>query len=93
MKKLFLLLVAVMLIAGCTSEFTNTTGCSRRTLTLPIAGGATARPRPEDAEMLAEQGWWGKEIPYIPAKKLGCASLSVQRGRLNGRMKFILPFF
>jgi hypothetical protein len=22
----------------------------------------------EDAKKSAEQGWWGKEIPYIPAK-------------------------
>jgi hypothetical protein len=68
MKKLFLLLVAVMLIAGCTSEFYKHDRVFATNSHVAYSWWGYKDTGPVDAKKSAEQGWWGKEIPYVPAK-------------------------
>lgn len=68
MKKLFLLLVAAMLIAGCTSEFYKHDRVFATNAHVGYSWWGYNKTTAEDAKKSAEQGWWGKEIPYIPAK-------------------------
>jgi hypothetical protein len=68
MKKLFLLLVAVMLIAGCTSEFYKHDSVFKTNQHVSYSWWGYNKTTAADAKLSAEQGWWGKEIPYIPAK-------------------------
>ena len=68
MKKLLLLLVAAMLIAGCTSEFYKHDSVFRTNQHVAYSWWGYKSTTPQDAKMSADQGWWGKEIPYVPAK-------------------------
>jgi len=68
MKKLFLLLVAVMLIAGCTSEFYKHDSVFKTNQHVAYSWWGYKQTSAQDAKMSADQGWWGKEIPYVPAK-------------------------
>jgi hypothetical protein len=68
MKKLLLLLAAAMLIAGCTSEFYKHDSVFKTNDHVAYSWWGYDKTTPADAKMSADQGWWGKEIPYIPAK-------------------------
>ena len=68
MKRLLLLLVAAMLIAGCTSEFYKHDSLFKTNQHVSYSWWGYKNTTPEAAKMSAEQGWWGKEIPYVPAK-------------------------
>ena len=70
MKKLLLLLVAAMLIAGCTAEFYKhpTLFATNNHVAYSWWGykNTTAQDAKESADV--NKPWWGKEIPYVPAK-------------------------
>jgi PBP1b-binding outer membrane lipoprotein LpoB len=68
MKKLLLLLAAAMLIAGCTSEFYKHDSVFKTNDHVAFSWWGYNKTTSADAKLSAEQGWWGKEIPYIPAK-------------------------
>ena len=68
MKKLLLLVVAVMLIAGCTSEFYKHDSLFKTNQHVAFSWWGYKSTTAEDAKLSREQGWWGKEIPYVPAK-------------------------
>jgi hypothetical protein len=68
MKKLLLLLVAAMLIAGCTSEFYKHNTLFGSNSHVAYSWWGYKDTSPQDAKMSASEGWWGKEIPYVPAK-------------------------
>jgi hypothetical protein len=68
MKKLLLLLVAAMLIAGCTSEFYKHDTLFKTNQHVAYSWWGYEKTGANDAKISAEQGWWGKEIPYVPAK-------------------------
>ena len=68
MKKLLLLLVAAMLIAGCTSEFYKHDTLFKTNQHVSYRWWGYKYTTPEAAKMSADQGWWGKEIPSVPAK-------------------------
>jgi hypothetical protein len=68
MRKLVLLLAAAMLIAGCTSEFYKHDSLFKTNDHAAYSWWGYNKTGPMDAKKSAEQGWWGKEIPYIPAK-------------------------
>jgi hypothetical protein len=68
MKKLLLLLAAAMLIAGCTSEFYKHDSVFKTNDHVAYSWWGYSKTSPADAKKSADQGWWGKEIPYIPAK-------------------------
>ncbi len=68
MKKLLLLLVAVMLVAGCTSEFYKHDSLFKTNQHASFSWWGYKNTTSEAAKMSSEQGWWGKEIPYMPAQ-------------------------
>jgi hypothetical protein len=57
-----------MLIAGCTSEFYKHDTLFKTNQHVSYSWWGYKNTTPEAAKMSAEQGWWGKEIPYVPAK-------------------------
>jgi hypothetical protein len=68
MKKLLLLVAAAMLIAGCTSEFYKHDSLFKTNDHVAYSWWGYDKTSAVDAKKSADQGWWGKEIPYIPAK-------------------------
>jgi len=68
MKKMLLLIAAAMLIAGCTSEFYKHDRLFSTNSHAAYSWWGYKNTTPEAAKMSATQGWWGKEIPYVPAK-------------------------
>jgi hypothetical protein len=68
MKKLVLLVLAGLLIAGCSSEFYKHDTLFATNSHAAFSWWGYDNPTMEDAQQSAEDGWWGKEIPYIPAE-------------------------
>jgi PBP1b-binding outer membrane lipoprotein LpoB len=68
MKKLLLLLAAAMLIAGCTSEFYKHDSLFKTNDHVAYSWWGYKNTTAQNAKESMDQGWWGKEIPYIPAK-------------------------
>ena len=68
MKKLLLLLAAAMLIAGCTSEFYKHDSVFKTNDHVAYSWWGYKNTTARNAKKSTDQGWWGKEIPYIPAK-------------------------
>jgi hypothetical protein len=68
MKKMLLLLAAAMLIAGCTSEFYKHDRVFATNDHVAYSWWGHKNTDAMAAKKSADQGWWGKEIPYVPAK-------------------------
>lgn len=68
MKRLMLLVVAAMLIAGCSAEFYKHDTLFKTNKHAAYSWWGYKQTTAEHAKMSADQGWWGKEIPYTPAK-------------------------
>jgi hypothetical protein len=68
MKKMLLLIAVAMLFAGCTSEFYKHDRLFSTNDHAAYSWWGYKNTTPEAAKMSASQGWWGKEIPYVPAK-------------------------
>lgn len=68
MKQIAFLIVAILLIAGCSSEFYKHDTAFKDWDHVKFSWWGYKNPTAEDAKMSEEQGWWGEEIPYIPAE-------------------------
>jgi len=73
MKKLFLLLLTALFLYGCgaaarESEFWQHDTMYKNWDHLKFSLYGYKNPAPEPAKKSQEQGWWGIEIPYIPAE-------------------------
>jgi hypothetical protein len=68
MKKMLLLLAAVMLIAGCSSEFYKHDRLFSTNDHVAFSWWGYKNVDAIAAKKSTDQGWWGKEIPYVPAK-------------------------
>ena len=68
MKKLFLLILLALLIAGCSSEFYKHDSLYKDWDHVKFSLSGYQNPTAEHAKMSAERGWWGEEIPYVPAE-------------------------
>jgi hypothetical protein len=68
MKKMLLLLAAAMLIAGCSSEFYKHDRVFSTNDHVAYSWWGYKNTDAMAAKKSADQGWWGKEIPYVPAK-------------------------
>lgn len=68
MKQIAFLIVAILLIAGCSSEFYKHDTTFKDWDHVKFSWWGYKNPTAEDAKMSEEQGWWGEEIPYIPAE-------------------------
>jgi len=66
MKKLLLLAVLSLFLFGCGAEMQR--GASWKNWDhFKYSWSGYKNPTAETGKMSKEQGWWGKEIPYIPA--------------------------
>jgi hypothetical protein len=66
MKKLLLLVVLGLFLFGCGAEMQR--GASWKNWDhFKYSWSGYKNPTAETGKMSDEQGWWGKEIPYIPA--------------------------
>ncbi len=66
MKKLLLLVVLGLFLFGCGAEMQR--GASWKNWDhFKYSWSGYKNPTVETGKMSDEQGWWGKEIPYIPA--------------------------
>jgi len=68
MKKLIVLLFMVLLLAGCSDEFLAHDSVFKDGDHVKFSWGGYKNPTAEDAKMSGDRGWWGEEIPYIPAQ-------------------------
>ncbi|HSO20129.1 MAG TPA: hypothetical protein VLT88_11750 [Desulfosarcina sp.] len=68
MKKLLLFGVAAMMIAGCSSEFYKHDTLFKTNKHVAYSWWGHKNTTAEHAKLSAQEGWWGKEIPYMPAK-------------------------
>ncbi|MGD8342778.1 MAG: hypothetical protein PVI38_15535 [Desulfobacterales bacterium] len=68
MKKLIVLLIMGLLLSGCSDEFLAHDTLFKDWDHVKFSWGGYKDTTAEDAQMSAERGWWGEEIPYIPAE-------------------------
>jgi hypothetical protein len=68
MKKLIVLLFIGLLLAGCSDEFLAHDSLYKDWSHAKFSWWEYDNPTSEHAKMSAERGWWGEEIPYIPAE-------------------------
>ncbi|MEW6441189.1 MAG: hypothetical protein AB1640_09690 [bacterium] len=71
MKRLVLIVAAGILLTGCLSRNSelrqhDSTWKNWDHMKFSLWGYRT--PSDEEANKSQEQGWWGKEVPYIPAQ-------------------------
>ena len=68
MKKLFILIALTLLVAGCSSEFYKHDSVYKDWDHVKFSWSGYQNPTAEHAKMSEERGWWGEEIPYVPAE-------------------------
>ena len=73
MKKLFLLALIALFLSGCgatgrKSEFWQHDSWYATWDHLKYSWGGYKNPTADTAKKSKEQGWWGIDVPYIPAK-------------------------
>jgi hypothetical protein len=68
MKKLIVLLFIGLLLAGCSDEFLAHDSLYKDWSHVKFSWWEYDNPTAEHAKMSADRGWWGEEIPYIPAE-------------------------
>ena len=68
MKKLFFLIALILLIAGCISEFYKHDSVFKDWEHVKFSWWGYENPTADHAKMSQERGWWGEEIPYVPAE-------------------------
>lgn len=71
MKKFLLMLLMGMFLLGCAaateSEFWKHDSMFKNWDHVKYSWGGYKNPTAESGKKSVEQGWWGIEIPYIPA--------------------------
>ena len=68
MKKLIVLLIMGLLLAGCSDEFLAHDTTFKDWDHVKFSWGGYKNTTAEDVQMSNERGWWGEEVPYIPAE-------------------------
>jgi len=68
MKRLIALIVLVFMIAACSPEFYEHDSIFKDWDHWGFSWWGYKNPTAEDARSSAESGWWGAEIPYVPAE-------------------------
>ena len=68
MKKIVFLILLTLVIAGCSSEFYKHDTIFKDWDHVKFSWWGYEQPTAEYAKMSEERGWWGVEIPYIPAE-------------------------
>ena len=68
MRRILLLLVVVVFLAGCSAEWYEHDTIYKNHSHMFYSMGGYKNTTQEDLQKSQEQGWWGEEIPYIPAE-------------------------
>ena len=68
MKRLIVLILLAIMIAGCSPEFYKHDSIFKDWDHWGFSWWGYKNPTAENAQMSQERGWWGEEIPYIPAE-------------------------
>lgn len=68
MKKIIVLLFIVFMLAACSDEFYRHDSIYKDFDHIAFSWWGYTNPTAEDAKMSDDRGWWGEEIPYIPAE-------------------------
>ena len=68
MKRLVVLILLALLIGGCSAEYYKHDTLYATNSHWAYSWWGYRNTDAADAQKSTEQGWWGKEIPYIPAE-------------------------
>ena len=68
MRKLVFLIILALLIAGCSDAFLSHDTTFKDWDHVKFSWGGYKNPTAAHAQMSNERGWWGEEVPYIPAE-------------------------
>lgn len=68
MKKIIVLIIFGLLITGCSSEFYKHDSLYNDWDHAKFSWWDYKNPTADHAAMSEGRGWWGEEIPYIPAE-------------------------
>lgn len=68
MKKILFLLIVLVFLAGCSAEWYEHDTIYKTNDHMFYSMGGYKNTTPEDLQNSETQGWWGDEIPYIPAE-------------------------
>ena len=68
MKKILLLAIAAVFLAGCSPEWYAHDTIYATNAHMFYSLGGYRHTTNKDLQESEAQGWWGKEIPYIPAE-------------------------
>jgi hypothetical protein len=67
-EKVILLLIIAFFLAGCSAEFYKHDTVYKTNDHMTFSWWGYKTPTDEDLKMSESEGWWGEEIPYIPAE-------------------------
>ena len=68
MKKIFLLLIISIFVAGCSAEWYKHDTIYKNHDHMFYSWSGYKNTSKDDLEKSETQGWWGEEIPYFPAE-------------------------
>ena len=68
MKKFLFLLIVLVFLAGCSAEWYEHDTIYKNHDHMFYSMGGYKNTTKEDLEKSESQGWWGEEVPYIPAE-------------------------
>ena len=68
MKKIIFLLIFAFFFAGCTAEFYKHDSVYKTNDHMLYSWYGYKHTTKADLQKSTSQGWWGKEVPYIPAE-------------------------
>jgi len=68
MKKIIFLLIIAVFLGGCTAEFYKHDTIYKSNDHMTFSWWGYKTPTDEDLTASEAEGWWGTEIPYIPAE-------------------------
>ena len=68
MKNLIFLIILTIFLAGCSSDFYKHNSIYKDWDHVMFSWWEYENPTAEHAKMSDDRGWWGEEIPYIPAE-------------------------
>jgi hypothetical protein len=68
MKKVLFLLIVLVFLAGCSAEWYEHDTIYKTNDHMFYSWGGYKNTSKQDLQKSEEQGWWGEEIPYIPAE-------------------------